>query len=839
MINAKRKINNLVKENQNKHKRAAKKSYGKRVISVVLSVALMLAFMPQRVFGETNHTEDNGNWTIYNAQGMVELRDAINGGNNFRDKKITLANDIDLSSVCSEENPWAPIGTFTSWNTNGYTKFYGTFDGAGNKISNLYLNGENDNTGLFGFIGGPNTFTNLTLEDVKCKKGSGNCIGGICGRAYNGGNYSNCAVIGNLQGGDCVGGILGAYDNCTDYVIENSSFTGEIHGSERVGGIYGGDADGNFQRGILKQCSCKGNIHGTKNVGGVSGRLKEAHDCFFEGTVECTGDYAGGIAGNVGTATKCASKGTVTGNNSVGGLFGAYKYSLKECFSEANANGKIYVGGLSGCADVSYNGSENLDISNCYATGNVAGESEIGGILGSAPSTSSKVSISCCYFSGNINGTGHTYGNGKTLCYVGGIMGYDAVCVCETCFCFSKEVRGTGDPDVDVIANISAAYLNDRPGSSLAGYTQPISGDDIRCFYRADLANAYGVGYDGAPYDIKPGWQVLFKYADLADLDYRAWAYPNVDLNSPAYSVADLPTLKNLSVDQSPKLRYANDFYYLCKAEDINFVPEGVSRFDLGDGYYRLWMNEDYYDYKKGTQLKTFTSTDTARPFMGWTEKNNPSAIINEIPPTEEYSVKEIVASFGTNSERIFEAQLENGTFVRVVDRFNQIPATWRLVVELVNGNLQEHGLDENILEETEHGQLYQIYFVDENNNKVEQLNLENLVEVWVPVPDGYDIEDLKMYYLVQNADDTEHKILRVENVSDHNYAVFETNHFSPYTLIDILNDQEKAERAKSKNPPTNDEFYTFGSIILSGMLAGALFVMFTKFYPTRKKKSN
>lgn len=834
MINVKRKTNNLVEEN----KRAKKKSCGKMILSVVISVALMLALMPQRVFGDTNHTEDDGNWTIYNAQGLVELRDAINGGNNFRDKKITLANDIDLSSVCSEENPWAPIGTFTSWNTNGYTHFYGTFDGAGNKIYNLYLNGENDNTGLFGFIGGPNTFTNLTIEDVKCKKGNGKCVGGICGQAYSGGNYINCTVSGNLQGGDCVGGVLGAYGNSTDDVIENSSFTGEIYGSERVGGIYGGDEDDYFQRGIVKQCSCTGSIYGSKNVGGVSGRLKEAHDCFFEGTVECTGDYIGGIAGSVGTATKCVSKGNITGNNGVGGLFGSYKYSLKECFSEANANGKIYVGGLSGCADVSYGGSANLDISNCYATGNVTGESEIGGILGSAPSTSSKVTISCCYFSGNINGSGHTYGNGKTLCYLGGIMGYDAVCVCERCVCLAPEVHGTGNADEDVIANISAAYLNDRPGSSLAGYSSTVTGDDIRCFYRADLANAYGVGYDGVPHDIKPGWQGLFKYADLADLDYQSWLYPNIDLDSPAYSIADLPTLKNLSVDQSPKLRYANDFYYLCKAEDINLVPDDVSRFDLGDGYYRLWMNEDYYDYKKGTQLKTFTSKDTARPFMGWAEKNDPSAIINEIPPAEEYSVKEIVASFGTDSERIFEAKLDNETFVRVVDRFNQIPANWRLVVELVNGNLQEHGLDENILEETEHGQLYQIYFLDENDNKVEQLNLENLVEVWVPVPGGYDIEDLKMYYLVQNADDTEHKILRVENVSDHNYAVFETTHFSPYTLIDILNEQEKAERAKSKNPSTNDEFYTFGSVILSGMLAGALFVMFTKFYSSRKKKS-
>lgn len=505
------------------------------ILSVVISVALMLALMPQRVFGDANHTEDDGNWTIYNAQGLVELRDAINGGNNFRDKKITLANDIDLSSVCSEENPWAPVASFR-----------GNFDGAGYKISNLYLDGANNDTGLFGYINGPSNFENLTLEDVKCKKGNGTYIGGICGRAE-AVNYSNCVVSGNLQGGDCVGGILGAYDNCNDYVIENSSFTGEIYGAERVGGIYGGDADDRVQRGILKQCSCKGNIHGTKNVGGVSGRLKEAHDCFFEGTVECTGDYVGGIAGNVDKATKCVSKGNITGNNGVGGLVGSYKSSLKECFSEANANGKIYVGGLSGCADVSYGGNANLDISNCYATGNVTGESEIGGILGSAPSTSSKVTISCCYFSGNINGTGYTYGNGKTLCYLGGIMGYDAVCVCERCVCLAPEIRGTGDPDIDVVAYISAAYLNDRPGSNLSGYSSIATGDDIRCFYRADLANAYGVGYDGAPYDIKPGWQSLFKYADLAAFDYQSWLYPNIDLDSLAYSVATLPILKNRS----------------------------------------------------------------------------------------------------------------------------------------------------------------------------------------------------------------------------------------------------------------------------------------------------
>ncbi len=414
-------------------------------------------------------------------------------------------------------------------------------------------------------------------------------------------------------------------------------------------------------------------------------------------------------------------------------------------------------------------------------------------------------------------------------------MGYDLICVCDSCVCLSPEIRGTGDPNKDVIAYISAAYLNDRPGTNFyKGHGEPVTGDDIRCFYRSDLGPAPGVGYDGTPYDIVMGWQKLFKYADLADFDSRAWIFPNIDLTSLAYSVTALPIPRNMSFEQHPRIRYLNDYFYSCKAEDVNLLPADIPRVDLGDGYFRLWLNEDFYDYKKGTQLKIVD------PIVGWVHKDDSDGtVLTELGPADDYSARELVATFRQDAGRVFETPIGDGTVVRVIDPYNQIPENWRLVVEAVNDDLQSHGYDHALAVETEHGKLFLIYFVNEKSEKVGEVNLDKPVRVMVPVPDYYDYpQDVKVFFVDPEDKDTEHKLIGTEIMDDHKYAVFETPHFSPYALIDILNEQEKAERANSKNPATSDEFYTMSAIVASGILAGAFLVLFAKFAYGRKKKN-
>lgn len=793
MVKIREKINAFCKIKKANAKKAKKKYCIQKVLSIMLSIALMMAFMPQKVFGIDDYVEENGNWTIYTARGLVAFRDAVNGGNSFSGKTVTLADNLDLSNECNSSKPWVPIGSSNS------NKFCGSFEGNRKEISGLYLDGGNNYTGLFGYMY-ESTVKNLTLDNVISTEGTGENIGGICGYS-NHSTVSNCAVNGNITGGNNVGGICG-YMSGNNSTISNCVVKGTVKGGDNVSGICGYFYEGNILSCIVSDFI----ISGKEKVGGICGETYE----------------------NKGKISRCAvRKTTISATNLIGSicgkLYGAY---IEECFSNADISGQIGVGGI--CGGVSFgSGGKWSGINDCYFTGTLTGESEIGGIVGTSLYSSFDDHISNCYSTGTLIGAGHIY-NGTLLCYVGGIIGYDISCRCRNCVCLSppEGIRGTGNPDADVIAYTSAEYQDNRPASQVPG--SPASkGNDSNCFYRDDLGEPPGIGQDGEAFKLTPGWQQIFIDSGW---DQEIWDVPTTDLSSPDYSIAALPTLKKMTAEQYTLLPYVNDFYYLCKTEDVNLLPADISRVDLGDGYFRLWLNEDFYDYKKGTQLKIVD------PIVGWVHKDDPDgAVLTELGPADEYSARELVATFRQDTGRVLEAPVGDGTVVRVIDPYNQIPENWRLVVEAVDGDLQSYGYDHALAAETEHGKLFLIYFVNEKGEKVGEVNLDKPVRVMVPVPDYYDYpQDVKVFFVDPEDKDTEHKLVGTEIMGEHKYAVFETPHFSPYALIDILNEQEKAERANSKNPATSDETYTLGSIVVSWILAGAALAVVAK---NRKKK--
>ena len=97
-------------------------------------------------------------------------------------------------------DPWTPIGT----NTDPFT---GTFDGGGNTISGLYIDGNTNNVGLFGVVGANGTVKDVTLADSYVR--GNELVGGICG--YNkGGTLQNCHnTTGTVSGRNHVGGVCG------------------------------------------------------------------------------------------------------------------------------------------------------------------------------------------------------------------------------------------------------------------------------------------------------------------------------------------------------------------------------------------------------------------------------------------------------------------------------------------------------------------------------------------------------------------------------------------------------------------------------------------------------
>lgn len=153
--------------------------------------------------GGTGTLEDP--YLIENAEQLLMLSKMVNEGRSFSDEYIRQIADIDLDGYL-----WTPIGEFEQ---GAY--FYGTYDGDGHIIKNMYLSSEvrSGNVGLFGQLGGE--VFNLGIESGFL---NGSCVGAIASHAI-GGNakiincYSNISISGYRAGG-IADNFAGEITNC-------------------------------------------------------------------------------------------------------------------------------------------------------------------------------------------------------------------------------------------------------------------------------------------------------------------------------------------------------------------------------------------------------------------------------------------------------------------------------------------------------------------------------------------------------------------------------------------------------------------------------------------------
>ena len=238
--------------------------------------------------------EDDGSYTVYNADGLMNIAELVNGGKT--DINITLDKNIDLTGKA-----WTPIGT-------DYDNSYkGTFDGGGYTITGLTFTTNDEFAGLFGWLNRAGTVKNVVMEGVQITSNQiyGGSIGGVVGSSW--GTIENCSVSGNVSGTVYVGGVVGV----------------------QIGGSITG-------------CSSSATVKGTVDVGGVAGQTNSSATltaCYATGNVTIEINPAkdisgGGVVGFKGGNSVLAcyatgnvnSKGSSTGNVHIGGLFG-YKYA--------------------------------------------------------------------------------------------------------------------------------------------------------------------------------------------------------------------------------------------------------------------------------------------------------------------------------------------------------------------------------------------------------------------------------------------------------------------------------------------------------------------------------
>ena len=245
--------------------------------------------------------ESNGSYTVYNADGLMNIAELVNGGKS--DINITLDTDIDLTG-----KDWTPIGT-----SNRYS---GTFDGGGHTITGLTFTTNDVYAGLFGHLNSAGTVKNVMMEDVQITSNrSSGFAGGVAG--FSDGTIENCSVSGSVSGTVYVGGVVGAQ---WEGSITGCSSSATVKGMVHVGGVVGHTNGG----GTLTACYATGNvtieIDPIKKIygGGLVG---------FNGGNGLLACYA---TGNV------TSTGSSTGNVDIGGFLGENNSFVTACYWKNN-----------------------------------------------------------------------------------------------------------------------------------------------------------------------------------------------------------------------------------------------------------------------------------------------------------------------------------------------------------------------------------------------------------------------------------------------------------------------------------------------------------------------
>jgi len=315
---------------------------------------LTVAVAAQAQFSGSGAGTSSDPYIITTAKQLDEVRNDMSYSTHYK-----LANDIDLTGYLAQggggyaqwgEAGWNPLGVFSD-----RTTFFGNFNGAGYKITGLWINRPDEqHVGFFGYTS-LSTIDSLGIEIAAAgiKGGAGNTGGLVGTQASFGQNISNCYVTGSVSGIGTVGGLVGSHSGNTN----NCCVVGSISG-RTAGGLMG--MIGSFSN--ISNCytivNVTGNFAGGNQIGGLGGRIP--------------------VGGNLSNCYVIGNIGNNDYNSNAGGLTsevtGVY---MDNCYVAASVNGTFNVGALVG-------NSSSLRINNCFFDTETTGQTEALGTGGVA-----------------------------------------------------------------------------------------------------------------------------------------------------------------------------------------------------------------------------------------------------------------------------------------------------------------------------------------------------------------------------------------------------------------------------------------------------------------------
>ena len=201
-----------------------------------------------------------------------------------------LTADIELAGY-----DWTPL-----------KKFYGTFDGQGHVIRNLYINSTSYPAGLIGYLQGGASVTRLGITgSVTCTARSNAQAGGIAGYMYDKASITQCWSAVNVTSNKHAGGIAGY--TAGGSIITNCYASGNITTTSKnecyLGGICGSGFS-NTNGATLTNCYSIGDVTGTSGAASYLGGLTPSNNA---------ANYVGNCFYLDGTVSKESSKYGVTG----------------------------------------------------------------------------------------------------------------------------------------------------------------------------------------------------------------------------------------------------------------------------------------------------------------------------------------------------------------------------------------------------------------------------------------------------------------------------------------------------------------------------------------------
>ncbi len=230
------------------------------------------------------------NFSISTVKGM---KDMLGFTDNYLNT-FTLTGNVDLATL---PGFYVPI-------------MASSFNGAGFTISNLSVNLDTSNLGLFGVVDSLSTVSNVSLLNVTVRSNGlikGDNIGGLAG--VNKGTINSSSVsttnAGNtlVVGGNNVGGLVGNNSGAiyTSRFSADSGGTASVTGNLNVGGLVGAHF-GLFlnQSGVSVISNGVVNVSGISDVGGLVGALigNIDQDYVSSAVITASGQNIGGLAGS-------------------------------------------------------------------------------------------------------------------------------------------------------------------------------------------------------------------------------------------------------------------------------------------------------------------------------------------------------------------------------------------------------------------------------------------------------------------------------------------------------------------------------------------------------------